>query len=164
MQHKMSLHKNAVESIKNQEKTFELRLNDAKRQGIKIGDEILFSQTDDPQQQILVEVVSIHWFYSFKELYETIDLRAIGYSPSQLKHARWQDMNQYYPIEQQQEQGVLAIEMKLKTFDLTNNPVMLLTLLGLAFGVAVGTYFNQLTLGIPLGMLLGLIIAMGVKS
>jgi ASC-1-like (ASCH) protein len=43
MLHQMKLQPNPFEQIKNGSKTLELRLNDEKRQLIKVGDEIEFS-------------------------------------------------------------------------------------------------------------------------
>lgn len=45
MIHNMKLHSTPFEMIKSGKKTFELRLYDEKRQKIKVGDEIIFTNT-----------------------------------------------------------------------------------------------------------------------
>lgn len=72
MLHHMKLQSEPFHKIKNGRKTIELRLNDEKRQQVRVGDFIEFSQMDDPSQRLTVRVIALHHFDSFAELYATL--------------------------------------------------------------------------------------------
>lgn len=93
-------------------KKYELRLFDEKRQSIRIGDLIEFIKTDGTDKCI-VEVVGLHRFSSFAELYSVLPLEDLGYSTDELNSASSKDMDKYYSAEQQKQYGVLAIEIRL---------------------------------------------------
>ncbi len=92
-------------------KTIELRLNDEKRQQIKIGDALVFSNTSDKSKQITAEVIKLHKFDSFLELYEALPLDKCGYLPEELATASYKDMEEYYSPDKQALYGVLGIEI-----------------------------------------------------
>lgn len=114
MKHRMNLQPQPFEMINSGEKTIELRLNDEKRQKIKTGDEIEFVRTDDETITLSAEVLQIHKFSSFEELYKRLPLTKCGYTYENLPYAKAEDMNAYYSAERQKEYGVLGIEIKLK--------------------------------------------------
>ena len=66
--------------IKSGLKKIELRLYDDKRKLISVGDEIEFSNANDVTQKILCEVIAIHKFSSFEELYKTLSLLSCDYT------------------------------------------------------------------------------------
>lgn len=94
-------------------KTIELRLNDEKRQNIKINDIILFSNVSNQNEQITVRVVNLYNYCNFVELYQALPLDKCGYSTQQLFNASPKDMEVYYSIEKQNKYGVLGIEVQL---------------------------------------------------
>ena len=96
MTHIMRLNTSPFEMIASGEKTIELRLNDEKRRKIKIGDEITFVNTENSLKTILVEVIGIYKFKSFKELYANLPLLRCGYTKEDVMTAEPEDMLSYY--------------------------------------------------------------------
>lgn len=81
MLHCMNLQPKPFRKIKAGEKTIELRLNDPKRQKIQAGDQIEFLNLGDGLQKIRVQVIAVHRFASFAELYQALQLLSCGYKP-----------------------------------------------------------------------------------
>ena len=106
----MRLHKGPFELIKNGSKTIELRLYDEKRQMINIGDTIIFENRSDGDK-IQVNVIALHKYPSFEELYKHFDKVSIGYKEDE--EADPKDMELYYSSEEQSQYGVVGIEMEL---------------------------------------------------
>lgn len=109
MKHEMKLNNSPFENIKNGTKTIELRLNDEKRQLLKIKDLIEFTNRET-SEQLLVEVVNLYHYHSFEELYKHFDKITIGYKEDE--EANPNDMEKYYSKEEQDKYGVLGIEIK----------------------------------------------------
>ena len=110
MVHYMNLKKQPFEMIKSGHKTIELRLFDEKRSLIETNDEIVFNFNDET---LTVKVLALHRFENFDTLYKTLDLLKCGYLPEELKTAKADDMNIYYPPEKQQKYGVVGIEIEV---------------------------------------------------
>ena len=108
--HEMRLHNSPFNLIKSGTKTIELRLNDEKRSLIKIGDKIEFTNRIT-EEKIVVEVINLHKYDSFVELYKHFDKVSMGYDEDE--EADPKDMEQYYSKEEQDKYGVLGIEIKL---------------------------------------------------
>ena len=113
MRHNMKLQTKPFESIADGSKTIELRLYDEKRQKVKVGDEIEFTELTEGKRRILTRVIALHRFPSFAELYNTLPLEKCGYSDSEIANASPDDMNVYYPLEEQKQYGVIGIEIVL---------------------------------------------------
>ena len=111
----MKLHPAPFEMIKSGKKTIELRLYDEKRQLIKIGDEIIFTNTAT-EETIHTQVLNLHRFDSFAELYKSLPLLKCGYTSENVGSATPADMEQYYSVEDQKRLGVVGIELYLATF------------------------------------------------
>ena len=105
--HYMNLKKQPFEMIKSGQKTIELRLFDEKR---SLNDEIIFGCNGEA---LTVKVLALHRFKNFDELYRSLDLLKCGYLLEELKTARADDMNVYYPPEKQQKYGVVGIEIEI---------------------------------------------------
>ncbi len=118
MTHYMNLCSEPFNSIKNKEKIYELRLLDPKRQKVKVGDTITFTNLDN-KETLSVKVVDLHKFSSFEELYNTLPLDKCGYNVSNINNATPKDMEKYYSKEKQSQYGVVGIEISL----LENNNV-----------------------------------------
>ena len=112
MLHEMTLFPRPYASIASGQKTIQLRLNDEKRQSIHIGDQIRFTNTEDTSQTTLCEVVGLHVFKNFTELYENLPLLKCGYTPEDVDNAHPDDMFTYYSKEKQALYGVVGIELK----------------------------------------------------
>ena len=108
----MNLHKAPFQMIKSGAKTIELRLYDEKRKKIKAGDIIEFLQTDDPSQTLIVQVIDLHVFPSFEDLYKELPMLKCGYTEQDIDIASPNDMDIYYSKDDQQKYGVVGIEIK----------------------------------------------------
>ena len=107
--HLMRLHPKPFNKIKNGGKTSEFRINDEKRQLIKVGDSIEFTNRDSLADKFTVEVTHLKTYLSFKDLFhKTKNLH------SDCKEGEFiQGMYQYYTPEEEIKYGVLEIEFKL---------------------------------------------------
>lgn len=110
--HQMKLHPSPFEQIKRGMKTIELRLYDEKRQQIKVGDQIVFTN-NITGETLATTVVKLHCFNSFEELYKTLPLLKCGYAPEDIDQAHPADMEQYYSAEEQSKYGVVGIELTI---------------------------------------------------
>lgn len=109
MKYEMKLNNGPFKNIKNGTKTIELRLNDEKRQLLKIKDLIEFTNRET-LEQLLVEIENLYHYPSFEELYKHFDKVAMGYKEDE--EADPKDMEEYYSKEEQEKYGVLGIEIK----------------------------------------------------
>ena len=109
MKHEMKLNNGPFKNIKNGTKTIELRLNDEKRQLLKIKDLIEFTNRET-LEQLLVEIENLYHYPSFEELYKHFDKVAMGYKEDE--EANPKDMEEHYSKEEQEKYGVLGIEIK----------------------------------------------------
>ena len=110
MLHNMKLNPSPFEMIKSGEKTIELRLFDEKRQQLKAGDKIVFTDTTTGET-LNTTVVKLHRFDSFEELYKSLPLLKCGYTTENIDNAKPSDMEQYYSVEEQRKYGVVGIEL-----------------------------------------------------
>ena len=110
MIYEMKLNNEPFNLIKSGSKTIELRLNDEKRRKLAVGDKIEFINKDT-NEKIMTEVIKLHNYPSFEELYKHFDKATLGYSEG--AKAEPSDMNKYYSEEEQNKYGVLGIEIKL---------------------------------------------------
>ena len=106
----MKLWASPFEQIKNGSKTIELRLFDEKRQKIKAGDDIIFTNTDTGEKMCTI-VKKLHLFDSFEDLYKTLPLLQCGYTAEDVDTAHPSDMEQYYSAKEQKKYGVVGIEL-----------------------------------------------------
>ena len=109
----MKLNPAPYEMIKSGKKTIELRLFDPKRQLIKVGDGIVFANTEDGET-IEAIVLALHRFDSFADLYAALPLLQCGYTEENVAQAVPCDMELYYSPEEQRRYGVVGIEIALK--------------------------------------------------
>ena len=110
MTHNMKLQNKPFESIKNGKKTIELRLYDEKRKLINEKDIIVFENMIT-KELIKTEVVKLHKYSSFEELYKHFDKASLGYNEGEIANSS--DMEIYYPKEEQEKNSVLGIEIIL---------------------------------------------------
>ena len=109
MKHEMKLHNQPFEKIKSGTKTIELRLNDEKRQLLKIKDIIEFTNRTT-NEKLLVEIEDLYKYPSFEELYKHFDKISMGYNEDE--EANSKDMEEYYSKEEQDKYGVLGIQIR----------------------------------------------------
>ena len=109
MIHELYLHDEPFKQIKYGTKRIEMRLNDEKRKLIKVNDQIKFTNRTT-NEELIVDVVDITQYSSFKELYEKNDKKLLGYKDDEV--ASPTDMSKYYSEEQINKYGVLAIRIR----------------------------------------------------
>lgn len=108
--HFMNLYPAPFDAIRTGRKTVEMRLNDEKRQMIKIGDLIRFTNTVT-DEILTVKVVEKNVYPSFYELYSAHDKISIGYTDTE--YADPSDMFEYYSEEKIEKYGALALVIAL---------------------------------------------------
>ena len=113
MIHTMKLQEEYFYYIKNGTKKYEIRLNDEKRQKIKVGDFIEFQKEPLLEEKIITKVTNLIYFPNFEKLFENIDIRYLA-DKNVKKEKLIEDLEVYYPKEKQEKYGVLAIEVKLQ--------------------------------------------------
>lgn len=110
MLYKMKLNNAPFIKIKSGKKTVELRLYDEKRQKLKNGDKIEFTNIKTGET-LVCNVKRLHVFPSFEELYEHFDKISIGYDEDET--ADFKDMEKYYSKEDENKYGTVGIEIEL---------------------------------------------------
>ena len=106
--HKMNLVDWAFNELKNGNKTIEVRLNDEKRQKLKIGELIVFNNIETGEL-LKTQIINKHLFKNFKEFFETFNSQQLGIKAED----NYLIMNKFYSQEQQEKYQALAIELKL---------------------------------------------------
>lgn len=113
MRHAMNLFEEAFRSIEQGRKIVEIRLNDAKRQQVKVGDKIQFTHTQTGEI-LLVRVTKLQVFTDFRTLYEHVpneDIDCVGWSLDELVTSTYA----IYSPEAEQQYGALALQIELMT-------------------------------------------------
>lgn len=118
MIHNMKLQNDPFMMIDNGSKTIELRLYDEKRQKVKKGDLIKFTNIDT-NQTILTKVINMHVFTDFKKLYKAFDKISLGYKKDE--KANPLDMEKYYNSLDIEKYGVIGIEIEKVDNELLQN-------------------------------------------
>lgn len=111
--HAMKLAPQPFDLIACRQKTIELRLYDEKRQRIKQGDRIVFTNTNDESKAITAKVERLYVFRNFEELYKELPLEKCGYSAESAQNADYTDMEKYYSKAEQSKYGVVGIEISV---------------------------------------------------
>ena len=108
--HQLTLATEPFNAITSSNKTIESRLYDEKRQKIQIGDQIVFTNRDKPSQTATVEVVGLLRYATFHDLFSHNDPRKFGG-----ESVEWLEnqMNGFYPLDKQLQNGVIGIEFIL---------------------------------------------------
>ena len=97
--------KEPFEEIKNGTKKIEIRLNDEKRQKIKIGYIIKVINKDNENEILFVKVVELSHFPSFEKLYDIFS--------NKIKDYEKEILNRVYSKEKENYYGVLVIHIEL---------------------------------------------------
>ena len=107
----MRLHPGPFEAIKSGEKIYEMRLNDEKRQQMKVGDTIEFvSRADGTSFE--AEIVELSYYKNFAEMYAALPLDKCGYKADEVANAKPEDMEQYYEPAEIEKFGTVAIKLR----------------------------------------------------
>lgn len=106
----MKLQPEPFEAIRSGKKIIESRLYDEKRKLIKIGDVIEFKKNPDLVETIKAEVVALLNYPNFNSLFSDFPAENFGLPT---KEGLLSQIEQFYPIEEQNKYGVLGIKIKL---------------------------------------------------
>ncbi len=106
----MKLNQQPFDGIAAGSKTIELRLWDEKRRNLQVQDTIAFTCGN---KVAVCKVESLHIFSNFEQLYKKLDLLQCGYDESSVKKASHKDMEQYYSVLEQEQYGVVGIQLQL---------------------------------------------------
>jgi len=113
MQHQMNLNAAPFEAIKNKTKTIEVRLYDEKRQQLKVGDEIIFTNRDDQAtSQITTKVTALHIYPDFKSLYSDFDPADFGGQGWKVEELI-ENIRGFYSAADETSYGVVGIKLEL---------------------------------------------------
>ena len=107
--HKMKVQTKYYNLLKSGKKVVELRLFDEKRQQIKIGDEIVFSNLSDTNDSFVARVINLYRAESFDKLCQIITPAQAGFTS---KEELITVLQEFYPPDSQQKYGVLGIEIQ----------------------------------------------------
>ena len=110
MKHEMGLQSKYFDYIKNGTKRIELRLFDEKRQRVRLGDIIEFTNPDG--EKLLVKVVGLLRYGSFVDLFRDFDISILT-DASMTKRELLDVLNGFYPLEKQDEMGVVGIRVEV---------------------------------------------------
>lgn len=109
MIHEMKLQPEPFKQIRKGIKTIEVRLNDEKRQRIRVGDQIIFSMIRNPKQIVRTEVLNLYHFDKFKDLFEALPISNFG----AINKGGLLSIYDYYTEDQEEKFGVLGIKIKI---------------------------------------------------
>ncbi len=111
--HHMNLRPEPFEKIRSGKKNIELRLYDEKRRKIAVGDKIVFEDTENAGNTITAEVLKLHRAPSFFELMKMVPPEKCGFDENASPHDCSKAMREYYSENEENENGVLGIEIKV---------------------------------------------------
>lgn len=112
MLHEMKLQPEYYNFILTGTKRIEIRLNDEKRQNIKLGDKIKFIKEPDLIESFEVKVVGLLRYNSFEDMFKDYDISILS-DKSMSKEELISALEQFYTKEKQKKYGILGIRIDL---------------------------------------------------
>lgn len=113
MEHTFKLQPQYFDFIQHGTKRIEIRLNDAKRQQIKVGDTIHFVRLPEQTQMLTAKVVDLLHYACFEDLLADYDIDILA-DKSLTKAKLLTDLNRFYTAADQARYGVVGIKIKLQ--------------------------------------------------
>jgi len=110
--HEMKLQPEYYNFIINGTKRIEIRLNDEKRQLIKLGDTIEFKKEPELNDSFKTKVVGLLRYESFEDMFKDFDISILA-DKSMTKKELINVLEQFYTKEKQIQYGVLGIRIEL---------------------------------------------------
>lgn len=110
MQHQMKLATEPYNNIASGKKLIESRLYDEKRQQISIGDQIIFSENDKPENSVTTVVKGLLRYQTFKELFADHDPALFG---EESRDFLLTQIKSFYSDEDEQKYGVVGVRLEL---------------------------------------------------
>ena len=112
MIHEMKLQERYYNFILNGTKRIEIRLNDEKRQNIKLGDKIRFFKEPETKDFFEADVIGLLRYNSFEDMFNDYDISLLA-DKSMTKEELINILEEFYTKEKQTYYGVLGIRIKL---------------------------------------------------
>jgi len=109
----MKLQPKYFEYILNGTKRIEIRLNDEKRQLIKLRDTLKFLKEPDLNEYFYAEVIGLLRYNNFEDMFKDFDISMLA-DKSMTKEELLNALETFYTKEKQEKYGVLGIRLKLK--------------------------------------------------
>ena len=106
----MKLATEPYNNIASGKKVIESRLFDEKRQQIAIGDQIVFSENDKPENSVTTVVKGLLLYQTFKELFADHEPFLFGEESHDFLLTQ---IKQFYSDEDEEEYGVVGIRLEL---------------------------------------------------
>ena len=108
--HQLKLATEPFNAIISGDKTIESRLYDEKRQKIQIGDQIIFTNRDNPSKTATVKVSGLLRYATFHDLFSHNNPRKFGG-----ESVEWLEnqINEFYSLHDQKQNGIIGIEFEL---------------------------------------------------
>ena len=106
----MKLAAEPYNKIASGKKVIESRLFDETRQAISIGDQIIFSENDKPENSITTVVKGLLRYQTFKELFADHESSLFG---EESRDFILNQIKQFYSDEDEQKYGVVGIRLQL---------------------------------------------------
>jgi ASC-1-like (ASCH) protein len=110
MEHSLRLSNEPFGAIKEGKKVIESRLYDEKRQLIKIGDCIIFSENDSPENTIKTKVIGLLRYQFFKDLFADHDPKLFGGTDAE---SLLMQIKSFYSDEEEEKFGVIGIRLQV---------------------------------------------------
>lgn len=113
MKYEMKLKPVYFEKIKAGEKIYEVRLNDEKRQLLKIGDTLLLKKEPNLAEILQTKIVDLIYFKSFSAMLDKLPAKQIGfdnYSKNQIENI----YREFYSVEDELKYGIVAIQVQIE--------------------------------------------------
>lgn len=111
MDHMMGLYDEPFALMKSGRKTVEIRLNDAKRQRVQVGDFIEFIKAPVQDERIIMKVTGLRTYESFRDLYEDVPVEELGEEGLSVDELV-KETYVIYSKEREREFGALAIHVE----------------------------------------------------
>lgn len=111
-EYKMKLLPEYFNYIKEGTKRIELRLNDEKRKGLKVGDTIIFEEQVENPRYLKTRVIEIYCRNTFDDLINEFDIELLA-DKSMLKENLIEVLEKIYPQEVQTKYGVVGIKIEI---------------------------------------------------
>jgi ASC-1-like (ASCH) protein len=110
MQHQMKLATEPYNNIASGKKVIESRLYDEKRQQISIGDQVVFSENEKPENTVTAVVKGLLRYQTFKELFADHDPALFG---EESRDFLLTQIKSFYSDEDEQKYGVVGVRLEL---------------------------------------------------
>ena len=112
MVHEMKLKPQYFDLIKCGKKIYEIRLNDEKRQQMKIGDSLIFKREPEMIELLNTKIENLIYFETFEEMIQTLSPEQIGFKDS-IKSEILDLYYRFYTKEEEKKYGVVAIKVRI---------------------------------------------------